>query len=315
MRLAIAFLIGGALLCAVPAAQADEPIGLISFGGGGIFASLAMGDVNDRITNEGNAFAISRNDEGPKASWDPMNELNRGWGYWGEVTLQVPFTGDLPDYLAERLFLQGRYGGLSGASGPEDYNQRIEVEGTQEVLGFRLLYKLPYTFHDNLRLMPNLGLSLIRSQDLTISHTSRSSTGGGSAADLIERTEEVVYSGDGSGYNAGILLEYTLQDRLALTLDLGYQWANVEYNDWELNIEDTEGDQERQAFDRLHDPLSYVYHGFMDVAATERNDPGDDPNFEEYGPHRAQLVPLSPSQLNIDMSGVQARLGFRFYFF
>ena len=311
MRLALAFLIGGALLCVGPAARADEPIGLISFGGGGAFASLAMGDVNDRIVNEGNAFVISRNDEGPKASWDAMEKLQQGWGFWGELTVQVPFTESLPAYLADRLFVQGRYIGLSGSSGPQDYNQRIEVKGIQEALGFRFMYKLPYTFHDDLRIMPALGLLMIRNQELDITHTSRSSTGGGTASDIIERTEAVNYSGDGSGFDAGIILEYALQDRFSLTLDLGYQWANVEYKEWTLSIEDTEGDQDRQALDRLHTSTSYVYHAFMDEAI----DPGaSDPNFELYGPHRSQWVPLSPSQLNIDMSGVQARLGFRFYF-
>ena len=137
----------------------------------------------------------------------------------------------------------------------------------------------------------------------------------------LERKEEVTYTGDGQGWQLGLVLEHMIQDRITLSLDVAYRWAAVEFKDWvsteDVAISDTNPvdlQDGTTSLDRLRRSTSYVFRGFLDWEATESIELSTSPELHGYGPHRLQLQPLSPRDLDIDLSGLQVHFGFRLYF-
>lgn len=310
----------GALWMLCPVAGADDPIGRISFGASGGFSSYALDTINERISGAGNDFLLEK-------GWSTIDELGSGWTFWadlriplplGEFELPIPFTGAR---LPVELSVGGGYGVSSGATGGDDYNELIEVEVSQSAYHARLFYTLPFRIQENTRMFLAGGPLIIQEQQVTASHTARTSAGGAGGTQATERKEEITYTGDGQGWQLGLAAEYMVQDRITLCLDLAYRWASVDYGDWisteDVTITDTDpvdlGD-DTTSLDRLRRAESYILRGFLDMQATEDVELSTSPELHPYGPHKLQLQPLGPDELDIDMSGLQAHIGFRLYF-
>ncbi len=310
-----AWMLGLVLLCAT-AVRADDPIGRFSFGGSGGFSTYALESINDRIRNQGNHWLDEK-------GWNQVDPLEHGWSFWGDLKFRLPL-----DWIGVEeafgvpleFFATGGFGISSGTTGGRDYNELIEVQVDQTAAHARLLYVVPWRFHEDVRIFFGGGPLFISEQKVTATHTSRSSAGGGGGARETERTEEVTYVGDGAGLQLGLALEYLLTDRMTLAFDLGYRWASVDFGAWsveeDLTIEDTDivvFDDGTTSLERLHRTESYVFHGFLDAEATERAEELIIGELHTYGPHMDQLQRLTADELDIDMSGIQVHLGFRFY--
>ncbi len=320
MRLGQWVVLLGVLVACVPGSRADDPIGWASFGGSGGFSSYVMSDVNDRINGDGNRFLEDK-------AWKKLDAIGHGWTFWGELKIPLPL-GDLElpipftdAGLPMEFFISGGYSHSSGNTGGPDSNELLEVETREKAFFMRLLYTVPYRFHNDIRLFITGGPLFIREQEISASHTSRSSAGGGAAGRITERIEKVTYGGDGMGWHLGIAAEYMMLDHVTLAIDLGYRWANIKYGSWNytdnVEISDTDPadlDDGTTSLERLHREDSYVFYGFIDWEATEDNERMSSPEIHTYGPHLLQLIGLSQNDLGIDMSGIQAHLGFRFYF-
>ncbi len=320
MKLSQWVVIFGALWVLCPVAGADDPIGRISFGASGGFSSYALDAVNERISGAGNDFLLEK-------GWSTIDQLNHGWTFWsdlripiplGEFELPVPFIGGS---LPVELSVGGGYGVSMGTSGGDDYNELIEVEVSQTAYHARLFYTLPFRVQENTRMFLAGGPLFITDQEVTGSHTARSSAGGGGGTTTTERKEEVTYSGDGQGWQIGVAAEYMVQDRVTLSVDLGYRWASVDYGVWSsssnVSINDTDTvtlDDGSTNLERLRREDSYVLRAFLDMQATEEGEIQTLGHLHEYGPHKFQLQELGPDDLDIDMSGLQVHIGFRLYF-
>ena len=114
-----------------------------------------------------------------------------------------------------------------------------------------------------------------------------------------------------------------IQDRLTLSMDLSYRWADVEYNNWSadenVSIDDTdpaEFTDGTTALDRLDRVNSYILGSFLDYDGTlenEWNTLGQD-NEDPDGPARRFMERVPEDALHIDLSGLQVHIGLRFYF-
>jgi hypothetical protein len=303
-----------AVLLCVPGSWADDPIGRISFGASGGYSTYALGKVNDRIENQGNQWLREQD-------WHTLDPLRHGWTFWADLKVPVPL-GLLGLHEAFGIplnfYLSGGYDHSSGKSGGQDYNELIEVKAEQTSVHARLLYALPWRFQEDTRIFIGGGPLFLSEQKLTASHTSRRSAGVGQTTQETRRLEEVTYTGNGTGFQAGVSMEYLMSDRLTLAFDLGYRWASVDYGTWssrdDVKIEDTDEvvftEDQTTSLERLHRDNSYILYGFLDEPATSR---AEEPAPHQYGPHLDQLVPLSRRDLDIDLSGVQIHLGFRIY--
>jgi hypothetical protein len=324
MRLGQWVVVIGALVALVgigSIAKADDPIGRISFGGSAGWSSLAMGDVNDRITGDGRDF-LDRKD------WEPLDRLSHGWTFWsdlrvplplGEMSVNVPF---INKRLPLEFSLAGGIGTCSGSTTGPDTNELLEVEAQQNYYHARLLYTVPWRPAEDSRLFLAGGPMIITTQELTARHTHRDASGGGSGR-VIERMEEVTYLGDGLGWTLGLALEYMVHDYITLAVDFAYRWANIEYAAWNpfdnITVSDTDpidlGGDQGTTLDRLYREDSFVFYSFLDWETTERAERAlFQGEVHEWGPHREMLNPVALEDLNIDMSGIQIHLGFRFYF-
>jgi len=303
-----------AVLLCVPGSWADDPIGRIGIGASGGYSTYALGKANDCIENQGNAWLAEK-------AWNKLDPLKHGWTFWADVMVPVPLglIGVREAFgIPLDFYLSGGYGVSSGTSGGQDYNELIEVTGEQTAIHARLLYALPWRFQEDTRIFVGGGPLIISEQKLTASHTSRRSSGVGQTTQETSRLEEIYYQGDGTGFQAGVAMEYLLSDRLTLAVDLGYRWASVDYGTWssQQNVTITDTDEvvftadQTTSLERLDRDSSYILHGFLDEAATSR---AEEPSPHMYGPHLDQLVPLSPDDLNIDLSGMQIHVGFRIH--
>ncbi len=303
-----------AILLCVPGSRGDDPIGRISLGASGGFSTYALGKVNDRIETQGNNWLEEKD-------WHELDPLKHGWTFWADLKVPVPL-----DLVGVRevlgipldFYLSGGYGVSSGTSGGQDYNELIEVKGEQTAVHGRLLYVLPWRFQEDTRIFVGGGPLFISEQKVTATHTSRRSAGVGQTTQETRRMEEVYYKGDGTGFLAGVAMEYLMSDRLTLSIDLGYRWAKVDYGTWgsrqNMTIEDSDvvvfTSDQTTSLVRLRRDSSYVLHGFLDEEATSR---AEEPTPHTYGPHLDQLAPLSRDDLNIDLTGAQIHVGFRVY--
>ena len=305
-------------------AEADDPIGRYSFGGSAGWSSYAMGTVNDRLEGDGRDFLDGKN-------WEPLDSFSHGWTFWsdlriplplGEMSIPVPF---MNQRLPLEFSLAGGVGKSSGSTHGPDTNELLEVEATQSFYHVRLLYTIPWRPAEDVRLFLGGGPLIINSQELTARHTHRDASGGGSGR-IIERMEEVVYTGDGTGWQFGFAGEYMVHDYITLAFDFAYRWAKIDYKDWSpednVTIHDTDPvpitdatGLESTSLERLERENSFVFYSFLDWEMTERAErsiyQGD---VHYWGPHIGMLNPVAPDDLNIDMSGMQVHLGFRFYF-
>ncbi len=320
MKLSIWVVLLGAMTFICPLAGADDPIGRFSLGGSGGYSGYALDTINDRIVGSGNEFL---DDQG----WSTVDRLTYGWSFWadlriplplGEFSLPLPFGASLPMEFS----VGGGLGISSGSTGGKDYNELININLSQSAYHARLFYTLPFRPQEDTRLFLAGGPLIITKQEVLAEHTHRSSAGGGSGTEATERKEEVVYSGDGQGWQLGLVTEYMIQDRITLCLDIAYRWAKVDYTSWvstsEVSISDTDpvdlGDG-TTTLERLRREESYVFRGFLDweeTEAIERATLGGE--VDPYGPHLLQLQPLAPDNLDIDLTGLQAHFGFRIYF-
>ncbi len=296
-----------AVLLIAPSLQAEDPIGWVSLGGSAGISSYALGDVNQRIDGDGNRFIREK-------GWTLLDPLKSGWTFWGDVKVQIPW--------ADFLFVGGGYGVSSGSSGGKDYNELITVEASQKAYHARLLYALPFRFHDDVRLFVGGGPLIIQEQKIDAKHTHRSSAGGETPG-IVERTEEVYYTGDGMGWQLGMAAEYMVQDRLTLTLDVAYRMAKVDYGTWSpgTNVRITDTGVGENTYpdgttstERLDYSECFVGRAFLDWTQTNLNgELANDLLRTEPGPYVGLLAPLAPDRLKIDLSGIQVHIGLRFY--
>jgi len=296
-----------ALVFAVSAARAEDPIGRISLGGSGGLSTYALSDVNERI-DAGNRFLADERD------WTTVDPLRRGWTFWADLKLPVP--------MLDFLFVTGGYGVSSGSSTGPDYNELITTSVSQEAYHARVLYLLPFRPQEDTRLFAGGGPLFIQKQEVRTLHTRRSSAGGTSGTEMSERTEEVYFNGQGLGWQFGVAAEYMLQDYMTLAIDLGYRWAGLDQEDWSAErnviIEDTDPaefiEDGTSGLDRLDRDHSYILNSFLDRRATEERELQVAGRLHQYGPHRSHMMPVAPADLGIDLSGLQVHLGVRFYF-
>jgi hypothetical protein len=300
------------MLLAVAVAHGEDPIGVVSIGGSAGMSGYALGDVNRRIEGPGDEFIDER-------GWTPLDPIQFGWTFIGDVKFPVPMT--------RSFFVSAGYGVSSGNSGGRDYNELLSVDVSQTAYHARLLYALPWRFQRNVRLFVSGGPLLITEQKVEASHTHRSSAGGSQEEQSV-RLEQVVYSGDGIGWQVGASAEYMIQDRVTLSFDLGYRHASVEYKDWTsmegVTISETGGagsvayDDGTFSDERLSLTSSYVGHGFLDWPGTEQQAEINLDNIfldEVAGPYIGYLQPVDVKDMGIDLSGIQFHLGLRVYFF
>lgn len=302
-------------------ARADDPIGRISFGGSAGWSSLAMKDVNAQIEGDGRDF-LDRKD------WEPLDPVSHGWTFWSDLRLPLPLgerSVNVP-FINRRLPLEfsvaGGIGTCSGSTSGPDTNELLEIEAKQNFYHLRLLYTVPWRPAEDSRIFLGAGPLIITTQDLTVRHTQRDASGGGGGR-VIERMEEVTYTGDGTGWMLGMAMEYMVHDYITLAVDFAYRWANIQYKDWNpydnLKITDTDpvdlGEGQGTTLDRLYRDDSFVFYSFLDWETTEQAERAlFQGEVHEWGPHREMLEPVGIDDLNIDMSGIQIHLGFRFYF-
>ncbi|MCK4414533.1 MAG: outer membrane beta-barrel protein [Candidatus Eisenbacteria sp.] len=289
--------VAAALMLSGPSVLAEDPIGRISLGGSGGFSTYALGDINGRIQNEGNHFLKDLHQPRLRG----LEAIGLGWTFWGDLKLPVPFF--------ESFFLTGGFGVSSGKTESPDMDNYIEVAVRQEAYHLRLLYTLPFRFHENVRLFVGGGPLIITNQEMTATQTNRS------VADE-EWTEKVVYGGSGMGWQVGIAAEYMLQDHMTLAVDFAYRMADIDHEGWTARENVTlsvSPSAEEEEYERLHLDDTYIGHTFLDWEETLARG-ADDPLVDVYGPHYEQMVPLTPQDLGIDLTGLQIHLGLRFYF-
>jgi hypothetical protein len=307
--------LAAAILLALPAAMAEDPVGWLSLGGSGGISGYALGDVNRRIEGAGNAFTAER-------GWTPLSPIRFGWTFFADAKVPVPYL--------RSVFLTAGYGVSSGSTSGPDSNELLEVGVKQKALHARLLYALPWRFHKDVRLFVGGGLLSVREQRVEASHTHRNIAGGTGQYVETERLERVRYQGSGVGALFGAAAEYMVQDRITLCVDVGYRIADISYKDWsatdDVTITETgdptvyEGDQSTSE-DRLSLLNSYVGHAFLDWDATRDAARGMDRLFEPLngapvaGPKKIHLQPVDGADLGIDLTGFQLQLGLRIYLF
>ncbi|MFH1144832.1 MAG: outer membrane beta-barrel protein [Candidatus Eisenbacteria bacterium] len=287
-----------AALCVLPSSgRAEDPIGRISLGGSAGLSTYGLADVNDRIADAGNRFLEV--DHLPPLKG--LETIDIGWTFWSDVKIAVPFLSS--------FFISGGYGVSSGGVDSPDMDNKIEVSASQKAMHVRLLYTPPFRIQEDTRLFVGGGPLIITEQKVRATQMNRSN--------MDEPwTEEIVYKADGIGWTFGLGAEYMVQDRMTLALDLGYRLADLKYSSWsawenvKLTLPETAVQNE---VDRLHYEDSYPGHAFLDWEATVANGAADE-YATQYGPHREQLVPLTPEDLRLDLSGFQIQLGLRFYF-
>jgi hypothetical protein len=261
----------------------------------------------------------------PLRDWSPLEHLTYGWTFWGDVRVPVPLSWVGVEELYGvplEFFLSAGYSSSSGTTGGRDYNELIEVETTQEAYLLRLYYVVPWKFLDDVRLFAGGGPLMISDQTLTATHTHRPVDTGQGAQQATDRMEQVTYSGSGLGWQLGLTAEYLIQDRITLALDLAYRWAMVDHDYDPLSGERFDGvaitdpfpefaDESPSGAERLGRDNSYLLHTFLNGPESEANEPVR----HDYGPWMGNVVGLGKNEIDMDMTGFQIHLGFRFYFF
>ncbi len=306
MRSVLGLILAAIMLCAGSATRAEDPVGWLSIGGNAGLSGLRLNDVNARIRGAGDAFIAEK-------GWSQLDEIHTGWTFWADAKIPVPMT--------RSFFVTGGYGITTGKSGGEDYNELIEVKAKQKAYHARVLYVVPWRFNRNVRLFVGGGPLFISEQSVTATHTHRTPAEG-SQNRQSERLEEVRYVGDGVGWTFGAAAEYMIQDRVTLSVDVGYRLANVEYKEWTPNGNVTITDTDvvelpncETNVQRLNQQESYVGHAFLDWRATEEAGFDDQNCLAGYGPNLVYLQPLAPGDIGIDLSGWQLQIGLRLYLF
>ncbi len=290
-------------------ASAEDPIGHISLGGSAGYSAYALGDVRTRM-DAGNTLLASRH-------WATLDPLKRGWTFWADGKIPVPFLNS--------LFLEGGYGVSSGESKGPDIEKQLSVSVLQKAWHGRLLWVLPWRFQEDTRLFVGGGPLIIQHQEVECIYEHLPAE-----AKNPVRTERVRFWGSGMGWQAGVAAEYMIQDHLTLALDLGYRSANLAYKYWEVEVTDTDperaNDVPRLARDYDNEKTGdlseikakgfwpdggYVFRAFFDVEKTEAR---EGQYKGELGPDLRLLIPVAKEDLHIDMSGFQMHLGLRIYF-
>lgn len=288
------------------AARAEDPIGRISLGVSGGISDYLLKDVNSRLENEGNHYLVEERGTGDLAEVSPLKALSPlefGWTFWADLKAPVPFV--------DFLYLSAGYGISSGSSDGPDVDNVLEIKASQRAYHLRLLYVLPFRFQEDTRLFFGGGPLIINEQEVIASQTNRT------VRDETW-TEEIRYSGSGLGWQVGLSAEYMMQDHMTLVVDLGYRFANLDYESWsaEENVTLTlPPTAETDEYDRLHYQESYPGRVFLDWDATIDAAPATDlERLHLFGPNREYLQELSKDQLGLDMSGAMVHIGLRFYF-
>jgi hypothetical protein len=306
MRSVLGLILASVMLLAGSATRAEDPVGWLSIGGNAGLSGFKLDDVNKRIQGAGDAFIAEK-------GWTSLDPIGSGWTFWADAKIPVPMT--------RSFFLTGGYGVSSGSSGGKDYNELITVKAQQKAYHARVLYALPWRFNRNVRLFVGGGPLIIAEQSVDASHVHRSSAGG-SQQQRVEREERVRYVADGLGWMFGAAAEYMIQDRLTLSVDVGYRIANLDYKNWtpqsDVTITDTNATVTEDCgstVERLSSENSYVGHAFLDWQMTERAGEGEASCLTKYGPNLIYAQPLAPADLGIDLSGFQLQIGLRLYLF
>ncbi|MBM3317876.1 MAG: outer membrane beta-barrel protein [Candidatus Eisenbacteria bacterium] len=286
-------------------ATAEDPIGRISLGGSGGFSSYLLSDLNSRIANQGNHYLSRERGVEPLQTVSPLKELSPlefGWTFWADLKVPVPFV--------DFLFLSGGYGSSSGATEGPDVDDILRIEARQTAFHARLLYVPPFRFQEDTRLFIGGGPLFIRNQEVTASQTNRTNKD-------AQWTEEITYSGSGTGWQVGLAAEYMIQDHMTLCVDLGYRFANLQYDSWspDANVKiRVPMTAETEEYDRLHYRESYPGRVFLNWDATIAAAPATDyERLLQFGPNREYLQALTREQLGLDMSGMMLHIGLRFY--
>jgi hypothetical protein len=317
MRSVLGLILASVMLLAGSATRAEDPVGWLSIGGNAGLSGFKLDDVNKRIQGAGDAFIAEK-------GWTALDPISSGWTFWADAKIPVPMT--------RSFFVTGGYGVSTGSSGGKDYNELITVKAKQKAYHARVLYVVPWRFNRNVRLFVGGGPLIISEQSIDASHIHRSSAGG-TQQQRSEREERVRYVASGLGWMLGAAAEYMIQDRLTLSVDIGYRFANLDYKDWtpQGNVTITEkggaGSVEYSDGTTSHERLSlnssYVGHAFLDWDGTRLEaEANQDVVFvpqtgglAEAGPYVGYLQALPPADLGIDLSGFQLQIGLRLYLF
>jgi hypothetical protein len=266
-------------------ARADDPVGRLSLSVNFGVSGFAMDDVNREIGRANDNFFRRQN-------FTTMDDLSFGFA----------FLADFKTAIKDPFFISLGVGNLRGSTGVS-FNEIVDISSKGNIFYGRLLYALPWRPLENGRLYVGGGPMLLRSVELEVSHERDE------VAKRPERKEIMTFTGDGEGFQFGLLGEYLLSDHVTVAFDAGYRNASADLKDWNINVQNAETLQGRDEFpdDTQVWWSSYLIEAFL-------ADPGEeDPENPTDGPPISTVE--SVDDLSVDFSGFRLEVGLRLYFF
>lgn len=281
-----------ALLTTASISLSEDPIDRFSLTGQVGITGLAMGQVNDQI-DEGNGFLRQR-------GWTQLDNL--GYGYNFAWNLRARVRGPLSVSLG---------GGQVIGETSLDFDEVISVEPSVRLYSLRLDYELPFRPMSTFIMRVGGGPVWYSSTELKVQHERRSVETG------TERIESAKFEGDSWGAHGYLEGELVLSEKITLVADVGYRFGTIQVSDnWDWEItglalpladDDRDGIPNKWDFDEAN---SWLIHSFLEV---QRDDEGRVILDDSGRP----IVHIRRDDENLDLqlSGVVANVGLRFYLF
>ncbi|MBD3162934.1 MAG: hypothetical protein GF346_10990 [Candidatus Eisenbacteria bacterium] len=257
-----------------------DPIGSFSISGELGLGGYSMGAVNDGINRSNDHLALLQ------PEWDVPDELQVGFDFLADASYDLSYSLRVGlSYLS------------SSGSTSVDYLQYIEVEPSATMIIPRLYYRLPWRPTIDMSLRGFGGPVFLRNVETKITHENTS--------EGEPRLESMTIEASGTGFEGGVMGEYTLSDRFTLTFEGGYRSAKTTYDSgaWKIeNIQDPQSINNETGLpnSRSLQRQSYLW-GFLN---------------EDYETVvQTTTEPTVREDLDADFSGVIAKVGLRVYIF
>lgn len=275
----------GASLFVPATAQAADPIGSFSISGRLGVSGYDMARINAGIGRAN--YLMGQNPL--SMDWDLPEKIHLGFDFVGDATY------DISPWLRVGLLYQRTTGSTS-----VDFLHKISITPETSMLIPRGYIRIPWRPMDDMSIRAFGGLVLLRGAKTKIEHEKTSEN-------IQERrTETLTVEGSGTGVIGGIVGEYTLSDRFALSFEGGYRLANASFDSGSYAIQlqdpgnDSDGDGILDGRDPADTPGNYTSYlwGFL------RGAPG-----------RQAEEPKVRDDLDADFSGFLIQIGMRVYLF
>ncbi|MFB3907897.1 MAG: hypothetical protein ACE15D_05785 [Candidatus Eisenbacteria bacterium] len=259
-------------------ATAADPVGRMSVALRFGMSGLDMGEVNSAISRSNHNLAT----EPLSQDWDVPDRIHSGFIAGGDLAY------DLTSNLRLGLLYE-----QSWAKSDVDFNQVISVEPRTKMFVPRLSYRLPWRPLTNMSMRAFGGVVLLKDVKTKVTHEVTSKN--------APRLESLELKGSGSGFEAGVMTEYTLADRFSLMFEGGYRRAKAGFDSgsWTISkLRDPGSDDDHDGIPNERDlsETSYLW-GFLNEPAQQSEEPTVRGNLDQ------------------DFSGVVARIGLRIYVF